>query len=214
MNKAKAVLAQKISNSVLRKDNGVLKKNLHHLIQTYKRNAQIQQKIDEIAEMILGCEDFRSIIMKTTDSIKSWFGLSAATYCLTPEFRELLGSYSSTKERTEDPVNERLFFMDGEKLTEFFMGSKEPVLRGKVEHGSVHFFDVKAVRRIRSEALIPLHYGNGFIGSLNLGSNDPLRYQEGAATDYLNRLARMTTLSIYNVYLKSMVGEKSEAAAN
>ena len=64
-------------------------------------------------------------------------------------------------------------------------------------------FGMKDIRRIRSESIIPLFYDDRFIGSLNLGSNDPLRYEDGAATDYIKRLAQLLSLAFSNIYLKS-----------
>jgi len=51
---------------------------------------------------------------------------------------------------------------------------------------------------VKSVALLPLvRYGN-LIGSLNLGSKETSRYVEGAATDFLQRLATVVAICLEN----------------
>ncbi len=203
MDKKTLMMASKISNSGLRRDIMVLRSNLKQLVQASKRNAEIQQRIDDIGELAVRCEDLEMLAAKTTDALKEWFGLTAATFCLEHGFRELL---PPPMEHLPSPAADRLFFMEQERLESAF-AKQTPLLRGRLEHGSVHFFGIRELRRIRSEALIPLVYGNRVIGSVNLGSNDPQRYSEGNATDYLRRLAQVTALALANLQLKRYQAE-------
>lgn len=199
MDKKNLVLASKISNSGLRNDIMVLRSNLKHLVQTSKRNTEIQQKIDDIGEIIVRCRDIESLAAQTSDALRDMFGLTTVTYCLSRVYRELL---PPPMEHLPSPAADRLFFLEAERLGEIFGRAPGAILRGRLEHGAVHFFGIRDLRRIRSEALVPLVGDDGVIGSLNLGSNDPVRYSEGNATDYLRRLAQLLSLAVENIRLR------------
>ncbi len=203
MDRKTLMMASKISNSGLRSDIMILRNNLKQLVQTSKRNTEIQHKIDEVGEAAVRCEDLETLAAKTTDSLRESFGLTVVTYCLEHGYRDLL---PPPMEHLPSPAADRLFFMEQERLDGIF-AQMSPLLHGRLEHGSVHFFGIRELRRIRSEALIPLVYGNRVIGSLNLGSNDPVRYSEGNATDYLRRLAQVTALAMVNLRLRHTQGE-------
>ncbi len=207
MDRKTLMMASKISNSGLRSDIMILRNNLKQLVQTSKRNTEIQQKIDEVGEAAVRCEDLETLAAKTTDTLRESFGLTVATYCLESGYRELL---PPPMEHLPSPAADRLFFMEQERIDGMF-AQMTPLLRGRLEHGSVHFFGIRELRRIRSEALIPLVYGDAVIGSLNLGSNDPVRYSEGNATDYLRRLAQVTALAMVNLRLRHAHGKASPA---
>ena len=209
MDRKTLMMASKISNSGLRRDIMVLRNNLKQLVQASKRNAEIQQKIDEIGEVAVRCEDLETLVVKTADTLKELFGLTMATYCLEQGCRELL---PPPMEHLPAPTADRLFFMPQDRLDGIFE-QMTPLLHGRLEHGSVHFFGIRDLRRIRSEALVPLVYGNRVIGSLNLGSNDPVRYSEGNATDYLRRLAQVIALAIVNLRLRHAVGDAVPAVS-
>ncbi|MBI5177810.1 MAG: DUF484 family protein [Nitrospinae bacterium] len=205
MNKRNLVLASKISNTTLRRDVMVLRNNLKQLITTSKRNAEIQQKIDEMGDLVLQCGDLENLVARVSSAIKEWFGISSATFCLSDDFRQLMPAVAP--QHIPSLTADRLFFLPSEKLGEIFSMHSGPVLRGRLEHGSVHFFGIRELKRIRSEALIPLVYDGAYVGTLNLGSNDPVRYQEGAATDYLRRLAQILALALVNLRLRHLVPE-------
>jgi uncharacterized protein YigA (DUF484 family) len=113
----------------------------------------------------------------------------------------------STGEGEEDAASNSaggaLLFMDANRLAETFKGLKEPLLREKLDHGSVDLFGMKHFRRVRSEAIIPLCHETEILGSLNLGCKNPLRYQEGTATDYLRRLGQILSLTLALMKLKN-----------
>lgn len=210
MNRSNAFRARKISNTSLRQDNWVLRKNLKHLIQTTKRNIDIQNRIDELGDTILQCRDICSLVETVAAELKERFGLSVVTVCLSEEFREIArivpvpddpktrtrsgGGAKGAPARTS--IGTILFFMDKERLRANFKGGIEPILRDQLDYGSVDFFGIRYFKRIRSEAIVPLFHEEQFLGSLNLGSNNPIRYKEGTATDYLKRFAWILSLAL------------------
>lgn len=209
MNRSNAFRARKIANTSLRQDNWVLRKNLKHLIQTTKRNMDIQNRIDELGEIILQCSDIVSLVETVSAELKERFGLNVVTVCLSEEFREIAGMIHETdypKTRNNGggeatapagtTIGTILFFMDRERLRANFKGGIEPILQERLDYGSVDFFGIRHFKRVRSEAIIPLFHEERFLGSLNLGSNNPIRYKEGTATDYLKRFAWILSLAL------------------
>lgn len=209
MNRSNAFRARKIANTSLRQDNWVLRKNLKHLIQTTKRNMDIQNRIDELGEIILQCTDIVSLVETVAAELKERFGLNVVTVCLSEEFREIAGmiplpDYPKTRNNgsgeatapARTTIGTILFFMDKERLRANFKGGIEPILQDRLDYGSVDFFGIRHFKRVRSEAIIPLFHEERFLGSLNLGSNNPIRYKEGTATDYLKRFAWILSLAL------------------
>jgi uncharacterized protein YigA (DUF484 family) len=194
------VMATSVANRGLRQDLSALRNNLKQLIGISKRNVEIQQKMDELGDIVLQCSDLETLVDKTTKAIRDQFGMTSVTFALSQEFRALLPEVEPVY--LKSPVADKLFFMSQEKLTEIFSRGQGPVLHGKLEHGSVDFFPLRELRRVHSEALTPLFYDGEYIGSINLGSNDPDRYAEGVATDYLRRLAHLASLALANLRLK------------
>ena len=226
MNRSNAFRARKISNTSLRQDNWVLRKNLKHLIQTTKRNMDIQNRIDELGETILQCRDICSLVETVAAELKERFGLNVVTVCLSEEFREIARMVSvpedpRTGTRGEGPINgapartaigNLLFFMDKDRLRANFKGGVEPILRDRLDYGSVDFFGIRYCKRIRSEAIIPLFHEEQFLGSLNLGSNNPIRYKQGTATDYLKRFAWILSLALALQKMKLRVMPQQQEA--
>ena len=210
MNGNNAMNARKISNTALRQDNLILRKNLKHIIRTTKRNIDIQARIDELGEMIVGYKNVTSLVVGITSELKEQFGLNAVTFCLSDEFMECVDSEPTEEgEAAYNGVGGALLFMDKNRLIETFKGLKEPLLREKLDYGSVDLFGMKHFRRVRSEAIIPLWCEAEILGSLNLGCKNPLRYQEGTATDYLKRLGQILSLTLALMKLKnrSLIGK-------
>ncbi len=201
MNRRNMVMATTVANKGLRRDLSALRNNLNQLITISKRNVEIQQKMDELGDLVLQCPDLETFVDKTTSAIKEQFGLTAATFSLSEDFRGLLPEVGPVY--IKSPTADRLFFVGAGRLAEIYSeGRGVPVLRGKLDHGSVDFFSLREYRRIHSEALVPLFYADEHQGSINLGSNDPDRYAEGVATDYLRRLAHLTSLALANLRLR------------
>lgn len=207
MNGNKAMNARKISNTALRQDNWILRKNLKHIIRTTKHNIDIQARIDELGELIVGYQDVASLVVGITTELKEQFGLNAVTFCLSDEFMECVDTESAEEEGAPETngtgtTGGALLFMDRDRIAETFKGVREPLLREKLDYGSVDLFGMKHFRRVRSEAIVPLYHEKELLGSLNLGCKNPLRYQEGTATDYLRRLGQILSLTLALMKLK------------
>jgi uncharacterized protein YigA (DUF484 family) len=212
MNRNAASTARKIINRDLRKDNYSLREKLTFAVKSYKRNFEIQQKLNNIGSLVIRSKDLESLICETAEALKSEFGLSAATFCLENRFKDILGEMEPTRDGAPNgaagllkPVFEKLFFLGGDPLTEFFGPDPKPALRGGLEHGSVDHFGFRFYRRIRSEAIVPLCYMGECFGTLNLGSNNPAKYKGGVPTDLLEQLSNIISLSIANMELRSKV---------
>ncbi|MBI3581740.1 MAG: DUF484 family protein [Nitrospinae bacterium] len=200
MNRRNMVMATTVANKSLRQDISALRDNLRQLIRVSKRNVEIQQKMDELGDVVLQCPDLETLVARSTAAIRDHFEMTSVTYVLSNDFRGLLPEVGPV--HIKSLVADRLFLMSRERLAEVFSMNRGPVLRGRLEHGSVDFFPVRELRRVHSEALVPLFYADEHQGSINLGSNDPDRYAEGVATDYLRRLAHLTSLALANLRLR------------
>jgi len=208
MNRDTASAARKINNRDLRKDNFSLREKLTFAVQSYKRNFETQQKLNNIGYLVIKSKDLESLISEVSEALRGEFGLSAATFCLETRFKNIMGEMKPAPDGAAGllkPVFERLFFLDSESMNEFFGPDPKPALRGGLEHGSVDHFGFRYYRRIRSEAIVPLSYMGECFGTLNLGSNNPTKYKAGVPTDLLEQLSNIISLSIANMELRSKV---------
>jgi uncharacterized protein YigA (DUF484 family) len=208
MNRNSTSAARKVINRDLRKDNYSLREKLTFAVQSYKKNFETQQKLNSIGYLVVKCRDLESLICETSDAIRNEFGLSAATFCLETRFKNIVGEMEPAPDGAAGllkPVFEKLFFLGGESMAEFFGPDPKPALRGGLEHGSVDHFGFRFYRRVRSEAIVPLCYMDECFGTLNLGSNNPAKYRAGVPTDLLEQLSTIISLSIANMELRSKV---------
>lgn len=143
-------------------------------------------KLNSLAEMI------EHILTEST----GFFELDNIHFCLIDEKGEL------QRYLEEDGFNfakrkELIFLKDKELLKTTFGMSASPYV-GKFKSAKCAEFFSKVDKKLASVAIIPLTRRGKFLGSLNLGSYNPIRFTETMATDFVEHMASVVSVCLEN----------------
>ena len=115
------------------------------------------------------------------------------------EFRRLVEART-----TPPPWRKRLLFKENlQSINQYFTVQRKPRLSEFSLHQHQHLFLDNDT--LRSVALLPLVRQNRLIGSLNLGSRKPDRFQANIGTQFLQHLAAVVSACIENTRLQEQI---------
>ena len=173
---------------VLRDQNRQLERQLRELVSNAKENEVITRRLHDTAQHLLKAEDIQSLLEIATVQVREAFYLDAATVRIgtAAPLTDSEGVWVST---------------DDEQLTQLalLVANGDPVCGTFLDDLQKRFVFGEAHEQIKSCALVPLRF-NGIGGIYSLGSQDPHRFDEEMATDYLARLGDLIA-SALNRYL-------------
>ena len=180
----------------------ILQAKLDNLIRIAKNNERKQTNFQEYELNLLnsaGLFDLLSIIL---EQHQDRFQLSKVTLLLFDpeyEFQRLLDS--SSKPTTWQ--NCLLFTDDEQSIGQYFTVLQKPRLSAFIPE--LHHALFPDNTELHSVALLPLVRQNKLIGSLNLGSRNPDRFQTNMATQFLQHLAAVISACIENARLQENI---------
>lgn len=180
----------------LYRENQMLRRKLRAFLSQARENEQKQSRFHEQELRLISTSSLTELVQRVLFNYRTAFRLDVVSLVLhDPE-------YETQRILEEEGVRlgemeQLLFLHDLDEMDNVFGVSTEPKL-GKFsvrEHG---FLFAEGTTVLRSVALLPLvRYGH-LIGSLNLGSEQETRYLDGAATDFLQRLATVVAICLEN----------------
>lgn len=177
-------------------ENQILRRKLRAFLSQARENEQKQRRFHEQELRLISTPSLTELIQRVLFNYRTAFGLDVVSLVLHDPEYETQRIFEDEGVRLGE-MEQLLFQHDLDSLDNLFGVSAEPKL-GKFcvrEHG---FLFAEGTTAARSVALLPLvRYGN-LIGSLNLGSEHDTRYVEGAATDFLQRLATVVAICLEN----------------
>ncbi|MCG6975887.1 MAG: DUF484 family protein [Acidiferrobacterales bacterium] len=164
---------------VLRDHNKQLERQLRELISNAKENEVITRRLHEFARHLLEASDIDALLKVATTQVKEAFYLDATSI--------RIGAHEPAEGRAPVWVE-----ADNEQLTQLalLVAGGEPVCGSFLDESQLHFLFGDARDNIRSCALVPLKF-DGIGGVYCLGSQDPHRFDQEMATDYLGRLGEL-----------------------
>lgn len=177
-------------------ENQILRRKLRAFLSQARENEQKQRRFHEQELRLISTPSLTELVQRVLFNYRTAFGLDVVSIVLHDPEYEIQRIFEDEGVRLGE-MEQLLFQHDLDSLDNLFGASAEPKL-GKFsvrEHG---FLFAEGGIAARSVALLPLvRYGN-LIGSLNLGSEQETRYIEGAATDFLQRLATVVAICLEN----------------
>ncbi|MDT8383501.1 MAG: DUF484 family protein [Gammaproteobacteria bacterium] len=177
-------------------ENQILRRRLRAFLSQARENEQKQRRFHEQELRLISTPSLTELVQRVLFNYRTAFGLDVVSLVLHDPEYEIQRIFEDDGVRLGE-VEQLLFQHDLDALDTLFGISAEPRLGRFVsrEHG---FLFAGGTTTVRSVALLPLvRYGN-LIGSLNLGSEQETRYVEGAATDFLQRLATVVAICLEN----------------
>ncbi len=180
------------------KDVGNYKAQLDSLIRVAKNNERKQANFQDYELKLLNCSNLKELLTLILSQHKEKFQLTEVSLLLHDpeyEFQRLIEVMPE-----EANWHQRLLFTDSlAMLAQYFTYQRKPRLSEYSVHQHQQLFPT--CESLRSVALLPLIRQNKLIGSLNLGSRNPERFQANIGTQFLQHLAAVVSACIENARL-------------
>lgn len=186
----------------LEQENKTLRQQLDSLLREARANEEKMRRFDQLEHQLIGARSFLELLQLLLADYRMAFGLEFVGLALQDregEIRRLLGP-----QWPDDMGLQGLTLLDdAAPLVALHGEALRPWLGAysQAAHGAL--FSGVAAGSLGSAALLPLRRHGVLIGSLQFGSADRGRYDAGAGTDLLERLA-----SIVAVCLESTLNQE------
>jgi len=178
----------------LQNENRNLRESLEKIIQSLKMNESIQKQFNEIEKIIFYCHSTEEMIQKLVEELEARFGLDFVCLSLVDD--------KDMFPRNWQDLNGRGFLLKKDFIENSFCPDKKPIIRNNLKRGSRPFFPEALSRKIKSELIVPLIFGETILGSLNIGSFHPNRYSPDDSTELLEQLADKIAIALNNVRIQ------------
>lgn len=179
-----------------------LQDRLDELIRIAKSNERKQLNFQQYELNLLNSSGLEPLLKLILEEHRHRFQLTAVTLLLHDpeyEFQRLLESIPD-----DGPWKKNLLFTESvQRLEQFFSLRRVPRLTTFSPHQHQQLFPLH--HELGSIALLPLVRQNQLIGSLNLGSRNPNRFQSNIGTQFLQHLAAVVSACIENARLHEEV---------
>jgi diguanylate cyclase (GGDEF)-like protein len=180
----------------LYRENQILRRKLHTFLSQARENEQKMRRFQEQELRLISTASLTELVQRVLFNYRTAFGLDVVSLVLHDPEYEIQRILEEEGVRLEE-MEQLCFQHELDNLDNLFGISAEPQL-GHYHVRDHRFLFANNTTTPRSIALLPLvRYGN-LIGSLNLGSEDGSRFVEGAATDFLQRLATIVAICLEN----------------
>jgi len=177
-------------------ENQLLRRKLRVFLSQARENEQKQRRFHEQELRLISTSSLTELVQRLLFNYRTAFRLDVVSLVLHDPEYEIRRILEEDGMRLEE-MAQLLFQHNSDALDNLFGVSVEPRLGKyrKHEHG---FLFAESTTALHSVALLPLVRYGTVIGCLNLGSEQEARYLEGAATDFLQRLATVVAICVEN----------------
>lgn len=183
------------TDSDLYRENQQLRRKLRAFLSQARENEQKMRRFHEQELRLISTPSLSELVQRVLFNYRTAFTLDMVGLTLYDPDYEIQRILEDDGVRLADYDNLH-FITETETLDTLFGVSLEPQLGGFQSHEHAGLFNDDS--RARCVALLPLVRYGELIGSLNLGSNNPERFVEGSATDFLQRLATIVAICLEN----------------
>jgi len=193
----------------LEAENESLRARMDYLMEQAERNHEIMCRHQAFDLEIVGSDSFQNLIGTIFRSLPAIAGLDIVTLSLVDEDADIHTVMDKLGVNfAEFP---HLIFVDAvpalgfvPSRSEVFTGPPKPTLGPY--HPSVHqAMFPQQPPGLQSIALVPLLRNKRLIGSLNLGSLDPVRFTPAMGTDFIEHMASIIAICLENVISNEML---------
>lgn len=173
----------------------VLESRLLELIDCVRQNDIKLHRFQRLETNLLALNSLRELVEHTLHDTRSVFELNQVTLLLVDEKQELHRCLSEDGMQV-DKQQGLILHADVSSLDQVFGKGGHAYLGPYQAESAVTFF--RKPLPGGSMALLPLYRRGKLLGSLNLASNDPMRFCEHMATDFLDRLSSVLGVCLEN----------------
>lgn len=179
-------------------DIATLQARLDELLRIAKSNERKQENFQQYELALLNSTSLHELLSIILDQHKERFQLTEVTLMMYDPEYEL---QRLVEAKTDDSAwrNRLLFTESAHLINQHFSPHRKPRLVTYSPHQHAYLFP--EFDELGSVALLPLVRQNALIGSLNLGSRNPARFQKQIGTAFLEHLAAVVSACIENARL-------------
>ena len=180
----------------LYRENQLLRRKLKAFLSQARDNEQKMRRFQEQELRLISTDSLSELVQRVLFNYRTAFGLDVVSLVLYDPEYEIQRILEEEGVRL-DEMEQLCFVHELDNLDNLFGISTEPLLG--IYHPREHrVLFAENTEPPLSVALLPLvRYGN-LIGSLNLGSQTSTRFVQGAATDFMQRLATIVAICLEN----------------
>ncbi len=183
------------TDSDLYRENQLLRRKLRAFLSQARENEQKMRRFHEQELQLISTPSLSELVQRVLYNYRTAFTLDVVGLTLHDPGYEIQRILEDEGVRLAEFDNLH-FIAETDALDNLFGFSLAPRL-GRF-HPNEHDTLFPGNNHAQSIALLPLVRYGELIGSLNLGSNDPERFIEGSATDFLQRLATIVAICLEN----------------
>jgi two-component system cell cycle response regulator len=170
-----------------------LRSQIARLTEEARKNEETWRRSQQRAMLLLEADDLPELFDHLTEGLRRSYGLQAASVALADQEHEIRNLLHGQGRQPREFEN--VLFVDT-------ISRLIPRLRGRPWLGryrqATHECLFAPFTRLESVAIIPLVRQTRLIGSLHFGSDDPNRFTESHATDFLHHLASIAAFGLEN----------------
>ncbi len=179
----------------LQAENIRLRRAVSELLDRIDSNQQIQRRFYDYEFRLLACTQAQQLLSLLTTGLQEHFDLQAVALLLDdPEHH-----YRTLMQPLMDASLPVRFLHDAALADACLAPLEKGVFLGQLESLELAKYFASASKAIKSCALLPLMQGDGVVGCLALGSDNPERFTADKSTDFLAHLASIVAACIDNV---------------
>lgn len=183
------------TDSDLYRENQLLRRKLRAFLTQARDNEQKMRRFHEQELQLISTPSLSELVQRVLYNYRTAFTLDVVGLTLLDPGYEIQRILEDEGVRPTEFDNLH-FIAETDELDSLYGFSLEPQL-GRF-HANEHADLFPSDNQAQSIALLPLVRYGELIGSLNLGSNDPERFIDGSATDFLQRLATIVAICLEN----------------
>jgi len=161
------------------------RQDVEDLLEQARRNEKIMKRLDQVEEFILAHHGLKELIRHLGRRVAQLYELEAVTLVLASDNPRLGQALAAL----DGELPEDCFMASRQELRLLLLDLERPYLTNRLGKEMLACFFPRGPF-VSSAAVIPLWVRGELLGSLNLGSASPRRYQPGFETDFLRRLGR------------------------
>ncbi|WP_107795581.1 DUF484 family protein [Nitrosomonas aestuarii] len=172
-----------------------LNNHYNRLMQHAWQNENILSRFQQIELCLMRCESFAELLKVLLNECKTQFELEQVALILLDPHHEIQQQLHNYKFNYQNNFSNLFFHTNNQKLLQLFQNDLSPQLGPYNAALHADLFKQPA-STVYSIALLPLTHDNQILGTLILGDSTPERFSEQSATDFLQHLSAVISISI------------------
>jgi two-component system, cell cycle response regulator len=195
---------------VLEKENRALRQHLRRLTRDASYNEGVLRRSHEREQRLLEAASLPDLLKRLTRGMRDSFAVSAVNLVLSDPEHEIRRLLAHSR-LTEASFLEVRFVDDLESVSPLY-GRLSSSWLG-LYNQRVHAGLFEPSLGVQSIAILPLGLRSQLLGSLNLGSDNPERFTHHYSSDFLSRLATVSSICLENVchYEQTVISALTDA---